>query len=356
MSILNQCVGVDISKAEFIAYFEVMLANQRTKKVGQRKFDNSPIGIKKFVSWLEKKAVKDQVLQVVMEATGRYHEALAYHLFELHYRVCIVLPNRIKHFARSFNQFSKTDLIDAAIIARYGSTQLPDAWQPSSPTIRHLRELTRERQDVIKMRTQTTNRLSAMRASAKPQASIIERLELQILFFNQQIQDIEAEMEHLRGQDPLLAQQLKYLTSIPYVGKTTAYTIIAETAGFTLFENRNQLIKYAGLDIVERQSGSSIKGKSKVSKRGNSQLRAALYMPAVGVINKPSAFQDTYQRCLQRHKCKSKALMAVQRQLLLVAFGLHQSQQLYDPDIHRQRTINGVGEHQGSPTVAHLAC
>ena len=354
MSILNQSVGVDVSKKEFVVYFEVMLSDQTYKKVGQRKFKNTPKGIKEFVKWLEQKAVPQTLLQVVMEATGRYHEALAYHLYEHRYRVCIVLPNRIKHFGHSLNQFSKTDPIDAAIIARYGACQLPQAWQPASPSMRRLRELTRERQDVIKIRTQANNRLCAMRVAAKPEPSTIERLEAQLDFFNQQIQDIEGEMKQLGRQDKVLTQQLLLLTSIPHIGQTTAYTILAETAGFALFENRNQLIKYAGLDVVQRQSGSSINGKTKVSKRGNAHLRAALYMPAVGLIGKPGVFQDTYLRCFGRHKNKSKALMAVQRQLLLVIFGVHQSQRMYDPDIHRQRTINKVGENAGSPTVAHL--
>lgn len=354
MNIIKQSVGVDISKAEFIAYFELMLQDQRTKKIGQRKFDNTPSGAKKFVEWLEKRSIKDVLLEVVMEATGRYHEVLAYHLHECHYRVCIILPNRIKHFARSLHQFSKTDPIDAAIIARYGSCQLLEAWQPSSPSMRRLRELSRERQDLIKMRTQANNRLCAMRSSAKPMASTMERLELQLTFFEQQICDIQIEMDQLSSHDQVFNQQVKYLTSIPHIGKTSAYTILAETAGFALFDNRNQLIKYAGLDVVEYQSGSSIQGKSRVSKRGNAKLRAALYMPAVGAIRRPSVFQDIYQRCLDRHKNKSKALMAVQRKLLLVAFGVHQSQQMYDPEIHRTRTVKQVGEHHGSPTVAHL--
>ncbi|MEM1215947.1 MAG: IS110 family transposase [Bacteroidota bacterium] len=354
MEILNQSVGVDVSKAELVVYFEVMYKNQSTKKVGQRKFDNTLSGIKKLVKWIDKRSDSEVLLQVVMEATGRYHEALAYHLCELHYRVCIVLPNRIKHFARSLNQFSKTDPIDAAIIAHYGACQVLDAWLPASPLMRRLRELTRERQDLIKMRTQVTNRRCAMRASARPQKDILERLNLQLDFFNDQIDQIEAHIAQLKHQDNDLSQQITRLTSVPYIGVVTASIILAETSGFQLFENRNQLIKYAGLDVVERQSGSSIKGKSKISKRGNAHLRGALYMPAVGAISKPGVFQDIYQRCLQRHGNTNKALMAVQRKLLLVAFGLHQSQQMYDPEIHRLRTLNGVGELHGSPTVAHL--
>ena len=234
MNMIKQSVGVDISKDDFIVYAELLFVDQTTKKLGGRKFANTPKGVKKFVEWLGKKSVTDVPLQVVMEATGRYHEVLAYYLYENHYRVCVALPNRIKYFAHSLHQFSKTDPIDARMIACYGSSRLLDTWQPSSPGMRRLRELTRERQDLIKMRTQAINRLGAMRVAAKPMASVIERLEAQ-------------------------------------------------------------------------------------------------------------------------HKNANKALMAVQRKLLLVAFAIHQSGQIYDVNIHHQSTLNGVGEHNGSPTVARLA-
>jgi transposase len=355
MNMIKQSVGVDISKDDFIVYVELLFVDQTTKKLGGRKFANTPKGAKKFVEWLGKKSVADVPLQIVMEATGRYHEVLAYYLYENHYRVCVALPNRIKHFAHSLHQFSKTDTIDAYMIARYGSSRLLDTWQPSSPGMRRLRELTRERQDLIKMRTQAINRLGAMRVAAKPMVSIIERLEAQIDFFNQQMEDIDAEMDQLSREDQVFSQQLERLISIPNIGKVTARTILAETAGFVLFNNRSQLIKYAGLDVIERESGTSVHGRSRVSKRGNAHLRSALFMPALGAIRKPGIFRNVYQRHLAKHKNPNKALMAVQRKLLLVAFAIHQSGQMYDVNIHYQSTLNEVGEHNGSPTVARLA-
>lgn len=355
MKELKQTIGVDISKDDFIAHFEILFTDQTTKKVGSRKFANTVKGVKSFMSWIEKKSVEEAPLQVVMEATGRYHEVLAYHLHEHHYRVSIVLPNRIKYFAYSLQQFSKTDPIDASMIARYGSLQSPDAWQPASPSMRRLRDLSRDRQDIIKMRLQASNRLGAVRAGANPMASIMERLETQIALFNRQIGEIDREMDQLAEEDQLLCEQIERLCSVPHIGKISARTILAETGAFALFENRNQLIKYAGLDIVEKQSGSSLNGRGKISKRGNSNLRAALYMPAVGIIRQPGVFRDAYDRHFECHKNKSKALMAVQRKLLLVVFAMHQNQQMYDPNIHRKRTVKGVGEHDGSPTVARLA-
>lgn len=355
MSMIKQSVGVDISKGDFVVYAELLFVDQSTKKLGGRKFANTPKGAKEFAEWLGEKTVADVPLQIVMEATGRYHEVLAYYLYENHYRVCVELPNRIKYFAHSLQEFSKTDPIDARMIARYSSSRHLDRWQPSSPGMRRLRELTRERQDLIKMRTQVGNRLCAMRVAAKSMVSIIQRMEAQLVFFNQQMEDIDTEMDQLTRQDQVLGQQLERLISIPNIGKTTARTILAETAGFALFNNRSQLIKYAGLDVVERESGTSVRGRGKISKRGNAHLRSALYMPALGAIRQAGVFREAYQRHFAKHKNANKALMAVQRKLLLVVFAIHQSGQMYDVNVHHQSTQNEVGEHNGSPTVARLA-
>lgn len=355
MSILRQTIGVDISKDDFVAYAERIDEQFACKRLGQRKFTNNQKGIKEFISWFTSKTDEAGFVQVVMEATGRYHEPLAYHLHELRHRISIVLPNRIKNFARSLNQHSKTDPIDAKVIARYGGLCGPDAWRPANQSMRNLREYTRERQDIIKMRTQASNRISAQRAGRHPSLKTIERLEEQIEVFDQQLEQILADIETLRSQDEQFDQSITLLTSIPHIGLITAYVILSETNGFTLFDNRNQLIKFAGLDVTELQSGSSIKGQGRISKRGNANLRSAPYMAAVGVNRKDSVFQETYQRHLLKHGVKKKAIIAVVRQLLKVAFGVHQSGQPYNENIHRLRVQKKIDEHNGSPMVANLA-
>jgi transposase len=362
MPYLNQTVGIDVAQGSFQAYFEVLDTDLQARRLGQRTFANTPTGFKSFGSWLEGLSRPELFRQVVMEATGRYHEALAYYLHERQVRLSIILPNGLKHFARSQNEFSKTDTLDAQLLARYGGLYAPRAWQPANQSMRRLRELNRERQDLIQLRVQTTNRLHAQRSGAHPAKRTIKRLEQLLTTFARQLKQIEADMVALEAKDGVLSRSLECLTSVPSIGRTTARTLLAETNGFNLFENRNQLVKYAGMDIVERQSGSSVRGLGRISKRGNGRLRSALYMCALSAVRPPDGvFRQTYQRQLDRHGCKKKALMAVQRQLLLVAFGVHQSDTLYDSDRHRgwhdpaAGDKNEVGEHQGSPTVAHPA-
>lgn len=351
MHTLSLSVGVDVSKNSLVVYLERLLADRSIQKIGNHNFNNTAAGIRSLLKWILRKTDSPTLLHVVMEATGRYHEELAYALVDHKIRTSIVLPNRIGSFARSLNEYSKTDPIDARIIARYTSLHNPKAWTPANKSMRSLRELSRERQDIIKMRTQAKCRKAAMYSGYAPPKKTINRINRQIKLFDEQIAQIDADMDRLREKDERLNRSLELLTSIPHIGALTAYILIAETSGFDLFENRNQLIKYAGLDVVERQSGSSIFGKSKISKRGNSHLRSAPYMGTMSISKTNSVFQQTYQRKVDQGQPKKMARTAVVRQLIQVAFGVHQSGLPYDEQTHRQRALKEVGELEGSPTV-----
>lgn len=354
MEIICQSVGVDVAKDSFVAHIQSLFVDRRTKKLAQRKFKNTASGIKTFIEWLSKKAKSNDLVHIAMEATGRYYEELAYALYESKLKVSVVLPNKVQYFARSKNEYSKTDPIDALMIASYVSANNPSPWQPATPCMRELRELTRERQDLIKMRTQAKNRLHALTHSHQPLGATLKRLGKQIVFFNRQLQQIEEQMNKLRARDEQLAQSVELLTSIPHIGSITAYCILAETDGFTLFDNRNQLIKYAGLDIVEKQSGTSVNGKGKISKRGNANLRSAPYPGTLNMTRTTSVFQQTYQRSIDKGMAPKQARTAVVRQLLRVAFGVYKSGVAYDEQIHRLRTDKKIGEPKSSPTVTHL--
>lgn len=118
MKFCKQTIGVDISKGAFDAHFLALpLKSDRFQVRGRRKFSNSPKGILAFQSWVIKKREIGTPLIIAMEATGVYHENLAYFLSKKKFHVTVLLPNRVKAFARSYNQYSKTDEIDASVIA-----------------------------------------------------------------------------------------------------------------------------------------------------------------------------------------------------------------------------------------------
>jgi transposase len=353
MQIIALNAGVDISKDNFDVYLEYAFADRSVKKAGQRRFKTTAKQIDQFIAWVYKRNKHQAKVHFTMEATGRYHEQLAYALYEKGFTVSIVLPNRIKNFARSLNQYSKTDTIDAKVIAAYTNLHQPNPWQPANASMRQLKEYTRERQRLTKSKTMASNRLHAIKKSRYPPAKTVDRLTQQITFYEGQVEAIEEDIAQLRQQDEKLDADVKLLCSIPHVGWITACVILAETGGFMLFENRSQLIKYAGLDIVERKSGSSINGKSRISKKGNSHLRSAPYMGAIGAAGKETVFSHTYHRHLEKHGVPGKAVTAALRQIIKVAYGVHKSRQPYDEKIHLQRVKIEVGELKSPPTVTH---
>lgn len=353
-TIIAYCAGVDISAESFDACLQKVYDNRTLETVATKQFKNTLAGYKAFLKWLSSKEATRELVHVGMEATGRYYEPLAYFLFENDYKLSVVLANKIKYFARSLNEFSKTDAIDAKIIANYVARHVPADWAPISPLMRQLRELSREREALTKTCTMSKNRLKALRTGHKPLKATIKRLEKQVRFLQKQIKEIELEMDLLREQDEILDEGYELLVSIPYIGKISAYVIMAETDCFQLFENRNQLIKYAGLDIIQKQSGTSVYGATRISKRGNAHLRSAPY-PGLGSIARgKSVFAKTYENAIEKGMEKKQARTAVIRQLLRVAFGVFKSGQPYQAEIHQSRKTKKIGELESSPTVTGL--
>lgn len=350
MIITKQSVGIDVGKNEFYARILRQAQDQPGfhKHRGNKKFPNTAAGFGHFQSWLDKYVDRNVALTLAMEATGVYHEALAYFLQDKGYRVVIELPTKIKAFAKSLNQQSKTDLVDAEVIAQIAIERELRAWTPPTQSMRQLKSLTRQLQAIIEARTVAKNQLHAVTHSAYPLKTVLKRHQQIITLYDKQIATIEREIERLRVKDRPLDELLELLVSIPGVGLRTAAVITAETGGFQLFKTRNQLIKYAGMDIKEKQSGTSIRGKSRMSKVGNARIRRALYMPSLQYINDDGVLGQLYQRVLARTGIKLKALVAVQRKLLIVMYAVIKNQTPYDPALHKQRALNRVGEPESA--------
>ena len=142
-TVLRQCVGLDIAKSTFTACICQQLHTGQTNFSPVSEFEQSKRGCNQLLKWVRKHAVVSPKAVFVMEATGIYYELLAYHLHGLSQPVCVVLPNKVKHYAKSLNIKSKTDLIDARLIAQMGAERALEAWTPPEEIFRSLRALTR---------------------------------------------------------------------------------------------------------------------------------------------------------------------------------------------------------------------
>lgn len=337
--ILKYSSGVDLSGSDFKVCFSQINLAQEVKVKGSRKFTNTLAGFKAYDSWL-KKYHKDKsvALKITMEATGVYHEKLAYYLHQKGYNVSVVLPNRSKKYLESIGLKSKTDKLDAKGLAQMGAEQNLPIWQPFSVHIYELKTLSRHRSRLQKMITSVKNQLHAHQQMGYVTKSVIRQLKQMLKTFEKQVQKLEQEIDKVLQKDEQLANKVRLIaTSINGIGLLTVVTLAAETNGFQLFSSQGQLTSFCGYDVVENQSGKR-KGKTKISKKGNAHIRKALHFPALNVVRlQTGTFPDLYQRVFSRTHIPMKGYVAVQRKLLCLIYFLWKSDQAFDPNFH----VNG---------------
>lgn len=333
--------GVDVGKKEFVVCYQVFFIDGRIIKRGQKKFHNTLKGVKAFQTWLDKqtKKVPELVCPIVMEATGVYYENLAHYLYQQDCKVHVLLPNQTKAYSRSLNIKTKTDKVDAAVLALMGleRTNLRD-WKPASPVMRKLQKLTRQRASLVEEKTRMRNRKTAEKDSYNPDDIVLEQLDGLIKYLTKAIKDIEKSLKQtVEQEDAELFKRIENITELKGLGFITVITVIAETNGFELFRNIRQLISYAGYDVIKNESGSFI-GKTRISKKGNKHIRRALHMPSLCVVryNPDSPFDQLYQRVFDRTNIKYKGYIAVQRKMLCIIYILFKKNEMYDANFHKK--------------------
>lgn len=312
-------LGIDVGKKKI--HICLVFPNGKSKP---KALENHLEGHQELLNWLAKQGVEK--IHACMEATGSYGNALARFLSEQGHTVSLVNPNRVKGFAISEMTRTKTDKVDAGVIARFCAALHPPAWKPPAAEIEQLQSLMRRLETLQQMLQQEKNRLDVT-TNPTVQASIsghIQYLETEVTKTRQLIH------EHCE-QHPQLKSQRDLLTSIPGVGEQTAASILAEIGSVALFESARQLAADSGLTPRERTSGTSVRGKPCLSRVGNSRLRKALFMPALTAAQCNPILHDLWKRLLQRGKPKMVAVGAVMRKLLHLAFGILKSGKPFDP-------------------------
>jgi transposase len=249
-----------------------------------------------------------------------YYENLAWYLFEQEYNVFVLLPYKTKHYLKSIGIKSKNDKIDAQGLALMGAQQKHNPWRPHSKSIYTLRALTRQHENLNKLKTSLGNQLHANEHSAVKNAIVKKQLNATIKLLDKQLDELSEEISNLIDTDEKLNEKYSHIDPLRGISKLSWATIIAETSGFETFENQRQLVSYAGYDVVENQSGKHV-GKTKISKKGNSRIRRILYMPSlVSVRFKEPVIYNLYQRVTERTGIKMKGYVAVQKKLLVLIY------------------------------------
>lgn len=335
--IVKQAVGIDVAQLELVTCIGRMYDDWTPELYASKTFANTAKGFLALISWVKKMTEESSPVRYVMEATGVYHESLAYFLEEKGIEVSIVLPNKISSYVRTLEVKTITDKTASEAIARFALERKLDRWKRPAEIFKSLKQLTRERDQLVGERTLVKNQLHAEQAEAYPGKQSIARMKARIKLLDKQITQVEEEIKALVKRDKAVKKSVELIESIPGVGLLTAATVLAETNGFDLIRNKRQLTSYAGLDVKEKLSGTSVKGKPKISKKGNRYLRKAMYMPALTAIRYEGRFKTLFIRLVSKHGIKMKAAVPVQRKLLELIYTLYKTNTVFDKDYLKEQ-------------------
>lgn len=328
MKIVKQVAGIDVSKDTFHGCLGTINDEQQLHVLQQCSFDNSVKGFKLFEKWIGNYLNKELPVWCVMEATGVYYENLAYFLAG-QYKVSVLMPTKTKYFSKSLDIKSKTDKIDAAMLCRIGLERICPQWTIPSPSLKELKGLCREYRVLKNNAAKIKVRLHALTHSYEPLKTTLRRLQQQLKLIDAQVKQVEAEIHALIKSDDYLYRQFTNIEKVKGISTITIATIVAETNAFACISNIKQLASYAGLDVMMNQSGA-YSGKTRISKKGNSHIRAALYPPAMSAIRCNLRLKQFYQNLKARKENGKIGLIAVVRKMLIMIYTLWKKEIEYD--------------------------
>ena len=312
--------GIDVS----METFDVSTADQKHVQ-----FSNNQEGFGKFLKLM------DSGSHCVMEATGAYHQKLAFWLFSHGIKVSVVNPIVIKRFAQMRLRLAKTDKADASMIRQYAEAENPQVWTPPQEYITQACEINGLITLLIRQRTALKNKLHSVNHKEGAFSMILKTIQKQIKNLDQEIHQLETSMEKLIQEHE--REMLTTLCTIPGIGKKTAMFLIVITDAFRSFENSKQLCAYLGLAPTIKVSGKSVRGQSRISKTGNSTIRNLLFMCSFTACERNKACRELYTRMVDKGKSKKVALIAVANKLLKQSLAIAKSGTTYEEGYQSMR-------------------
>lgn len=339
MKVLKQVLGVDVAQNELVVTLGRINEDLSKELYSYRVFRNKETGFVALLKWLKKETQENVSVQVIMEATGVYHQRFAFFLTENGVNLSIVLPNKISNYIRTLETKTVTDKTCSEAIAQFGLERKLESWKRPNQLYKTLQQLTRERDQIVAERVVIKNQLHAENTEYMPNVNSIKRLEIRLKLLNKQELEIKNDIQKCIDKDVSVKNTIENLQTIPGIGQLTAVTILAETNGFELIRNKKQLTSYAGFDVKEKQSGTSVKGKPKISKRGNKHLRKCLHLPSLSAVKRSEVHKDLYVRIVSKSGVKMKALIAVQRKMLELTYVIFKNNTVFEQDYEAKKRV-----------------
>jgi len=315
--------GIDISKLVF---------DVTDTDGSYYQFKNNVSGFKKFLK------LQSIDSHCVMEATGYYHYQLAYFLLENSIKVSVENPLSVKRFIQMKLSKIKTDKSDSKLICAYAKQVDLKLWEGNSKHQIECLQITRLLSVYTKQSTMLKNKLHGEEVLGNPSIDVLRSLK-------RSLKQVQKELKTLEDKLLIMVKQkhqdvLTRIETIPGIGRKTAVMLVVLTDGFERFSSGSELCSYSGLTPIIRQSGSSVKGRSRISKIGNQKLRNLLFMCSFNACKYNKACREIYQRIVAKGKSKKLALIAVCNKLLKQAFAIAKSGLIYDQEHRSTLVIN----------------
>ncbi len=320
-------IGIDVSKEKLDCAW---INDPLSGKVKNKSLLNTPKGYLSLIDWAIKQC-NDSIesIHFVMEATGIYHEAVAYALHQAGAKVSVVNPAQIRDYAKSLGIRTKTDKKDSVVITRYGHTQAPRLWQPEPEEIRTLKALISRLEAIEKDIQRERNRLEKAQISLTSN-DVIDSIQTILAQLKDEKNRLETLINNHIDSHPQLKQDRELLETIPGVGPVISRLMVSVIRSRD-FESAPQCAAFVGIIPIQHESGTSVKGRPHLSKAGKGSIRAKLYMAAVASVQFNPDIKRQYERLLKNGKVKMSALCAAMRKLVHICFGVLKHQQPYQP-------------------------
>jgi len=317
-------VGADVSKAKLDI---VLRVNGKAKS---KALKNSLEGYRDLIDWLSAQKVDPKSVHFCMEATGVYSEPFALWLHDGGFNVSVVNPSCIKGYGQAENIRNKNDELDAGLIARFCEARRPESWIPA-PKEQRLLKGWNDRLIALKdIRQQEENRIEAY--SFAGQIELVKNIQVHVEWLNKQIAELEKEINDHIDRHPGLKHDADLMTSIPGIGRTTAARMLGHLGDIRRFSSAKALAAFIGLSPKQKSSGTSVRGRTTMSRIGCNSLRSALYMPG-WVASRHNPLLKAFADRLAANGMASKAVTgAVMRKLVHLIYGVIRSGKAFDPN------------------------
>ena len=318
-------VGIDIAAASFTALWTTdgkMLPKAVT-------FSQSPAGFAAFQQQLQASGVAPAQTLIVLEATGSYWIALAVTLHEAGYAVAVVNPAQLHKYAQSLPRRGKTDALDAQVFVRFAAERKPAPWTPPPAVYHELRQRLVARDGLLSMRQQARNQRHALQHWPVMVASVLVQLDGVIADLDVRLASLEKEIAEVL-EHGAWATSAALLSTIPGIGLVTSAWLLVSTLNFSLCATPEQAAAYAGLVPLQRESGTSVRGRAQLGHGGNGRLRTAVYLASLSATRYNPSIKVFYERLRAAGKPMKVARCAAARKLLHVAWAVVTKGQPFD--------------------------